>query len=201
MNLKKYLIIATSILVLSTINNVNLSAQAFYKGQTNLSMGLAGSSSWQFINSRAFGTLSGGTQLQMEWGIHDYVGLGFTTGIQGGRMGVWGFWGGGPGFISIPAGVVANFHFYQLIADKTSKNIHADVLDIYAGANLGSGLAFYPHNRSNNKSTAPVAAAMIWGGAHAGIRWYFKPQWALNGEVGFYTGKSFINVGVTYKLK
>lgn len=195
MNLKKYFLIATSILTLSAISNSDLSAQAFYKGQTNLSIGLAGSTMWQFHNGSAWAALSGGTQFQMEWGIHDYVGLGFTTGIQGGSLGYSGFWGNtGAGFLAIPAGAVANFHFYQLIADKTSKNIHADVLDIYGGVNIGSGVAIYPRGQAS-------AHALIWGGAHAGIRWYFKPQWALNGEVGFYTGKSFINVGVTYKLK
>ncbi len=206
MNIQKSLCISALIAVLSFVG-VNQSfaqdgTRSFYKGQTNFSLGLAGSTMWHFHNGNAGAALSGGTQFQMEWGIHKYVGLGFSTGIQGGRYG-WAFagFGGGPGFIAIPAGVVANFHFYQLIADKVSSNIHADVLDIYGGVNLGSGVAFYPNNRNNSGyGNAPVSA-LIWGGAHAGIRWYFKPRWALNGEIGFYTGKSFITAGVTYRIK
>lgn len=207
MNIRKSLLITASVVVLSFIGFSSALAQdgsrSFYKGHTNFSLGLAGSHMWHFHNGNAYGLLSGGTQFQMEWGIHKYVGLGFSMGIQGGRWGAWGVWGnvGGPGFIAIPAGVVGNFHFYQLIADNTSKDIKADVLDIYGGLNLGSGIAFYPNNRNNTGNWAAPASALIWGGAHAGIRWYFNPRWALNGEIGFFAGKSFITAGVTYKIK
>jgi hypothetical protein len=116
------------------------------------------------------------------------VGIGFTTGM-GGRVG----WGRGyRGEFNIPIGIVSNFHFYQLIADNASKNIHADKLDIYAGANAGAGPAFIFHDKGNH--VAPI----VFGGLHAGIRYYFVPKFALNGEIGF--GKSFVNGGFSFKL-
>lgn len=132
--------------------------------------------------------VTGQFNFQGEFGIHRYVGLGFTTGI-GGR---------GPvsrnylGELNIPVGLIANFHFYQLIADKSSRNIHADKLDIYAGVNAGSGVAFTYYN------DAIRAVPLAFGGLQAGIRYYFVPRVAINGELGF--GKSIANVGFTFKL-
>jgi hypothetical protein len=132
--------------------------------------------------------VTGQFNFQGEFGIHKYVGLGFTTGI-GGR---------GPvsrnylGELNIPVGLIANFHFYQLIADNASRNIHADKLDIYAGVNAGSGVAFTYYN------DAVRAVPLAFGGLQAGIRYYFVPRVAINGELGF--GKSIVNVGFTFKL-
>jgi hypothetical protein len=125
----------------------------------------------------------------MEFGIHKYVGLGFTTGI-GGRAGL-GY--GYLGEVNVPIGMVTNFHFYQLIADRTGKNIHADQLDIYAGMSIGSGIAFTYYTNENAR-----VVPMVWGGPHAGIRWHFAPRVALNAEVGF--GKSVVNAGFSFKL-
>lgn len=132
--------------------------------------------------------VTGQFNFQGEFGIHKYVGLGFTTGI-GGR---------GPvsrnylGELNIPVGLIANFHFYQLIADNASRNIHADKLDIYAGVNAGSGVAFTYYN------DAVRAVPMAFGGLQAGIRYYFVSRVAINGELGF--GKSIANVGFTFRL-
>ncbi|MCF8257250.1 MAG: hypothetical protein K9J06_06835 [Flavobacteriales bacterium] len=132
---------------------------------------------------------SGQFNFLMEFGIHQYVGLGFTTGIGGRAALPFGYLGE----VNFPIGMVTNFHFYQLIADRTEKNIHAEQLDIYAGLSLGSGfaLAYY-----NNEDVRVVP--MAWGGPHAGIRWYFAPRVALNAEVGF--GKSIVNAGFSFKL-
>jgi len=84
-----------------------------------------------------------------------------------------------------------------LIADKTDKNIHADKLDIYVGASIGSGIAgtFY-RNYPNPDVTRIVPIA--FGGLHAGVRYYFKPRVGINAEVGF--GKSLINAGFVFKI-
>jgi hypothetical protein len=88
--------------------------------------------------------------------------------------------------------VLANFHFYQLIADKTGKSIHADVLDIYAGVTVGSGIAFIFD--PDNNHAVPIA----FGGPHAGIRYFFTPKVGVTGEVGF--GRHILNVGMVFKL-
>lgn len=194
--------IILSVFGLATANNV--SAQAFEKGGFYLSAGIVGSSPYNIYAggvkpgygtpARWFAPAMGGIHVQGEWGIHKYVGLGFVAGVQGGTYGWWPIgWGGGArpyGVLSIPVGVVANFHFYQLIADKTGKNIHADKLDIYAGINTGSGMSFVP--------TPGWVNALFFVGPHAGIRYYFAPNIAVNGEFGY--GKSFASAGFTFKL-
>ena len=134
--------------------------------------------------------LTGQFNFQGEFGIHKYWGLGFTTGV-GGRGG-WNY--NYAGELNIPIGMIANFHFYQLISDKNQKhkNIHADKLDIYVGASLGGGVAFtyYPYETR--------IVPMAFGGLHAGIRYYFTKRVGVNGELGW--GKSLINVGFVFKL-
>ena len=177
----------------------HLQAQAWQKNTNVLSIGF-GASQFFHLDNYYYGNgnpngfrswympVTGQFNFQGEFGIHKYWGLGFTTGI-GGR-GPWAY--GYNGELNIPIGMIANFHFYQLIADKTGKNIHSDKLDIYAGASLGGGLAFayYP----NATRVLPI----VFGGLHAGIRYYFTPRVGVNGELGW--GKSLINAGLVFKL-
>lgn len=180
-------------------------AQAWSKDSKVLSLGIGGSNFWYFGNNRRVVTTVGGVPIyarynygwattgqlnfQGEFGIHDYVGLGFTTGF-GGRPGLY---YANSGLVNFPIGMIANFHFYQLIADKTGKNIHADKLDIYGGVSIGSGIGaiFFDNDDA-------VVTPIIFGGPHVGIRYYFKPKVAVNGEFGW--GKSWINAGFSFKL-
>jgi len=178
-------------------------AQAFEKGATYLNLGLGGSHLYQINSGGWANSINGGVSVQMEWGIHEYVGLGFTAGLTGGRYG-WGYgygyyggpgYGPGPGYggygiLSVPVGIIANFHFYQLIEDKTSKDIHGDKVDVYAGLNVGSGIGFVPTpNRVN---------ALFFAGPQVGAKYYVTPNLGLGLEVGY--GKTFINGGLTFKL-
>jgi hypothetical protein len=186
------------ILSLITLAQVNANAQAWSKESKVLSLGLGASNFYHLDNRYApgFGNrggyhtpYSGQFNLQMEFGVHPYVGLGFTTGFGG--IGPLNY--GYNGEFNMPMGFVVNFHFYQLIDDKSSKNLHADKLDIYGGLSVGSGFALTFYNNEDLR-VVPLA----WGGMHAGIRWYFAPRVALNAEFGF--GKSLANIGFSFKL-
>ncbi len=189
-----------SLLLLITLSFTysSLHAQAWEKSSKVLSIGVGLAQFYHLDdyyyynnkndNRKGYKLLTEQLTFQAEFGIHKYVGLGFLIGI-GGR---------GPhsndynGELNIPVGMFSNFHLYQLIADNSKKDIHADKLDIYAGLNLGSGMAFtyYP------KTTRVVPLA--FGGVHAGIRYYLSPKFALNAEVGM--GKSIVNAGFSFKL-
>lgn len=186
-------IIALVVFIQSDIN-----AQAWSKESKVLSLGLGASNFYHLDDRYAPGLgknggfhtpYSGQFNLQMEFGVHRYVGLGFTTGFGGTGPLNYGY----NGEINMPIGFVVNFHFYQLIDDKSSKNLHADKLDIYGGLSVGSGVAFTFY-KNENLRVVPLA----WGGMHAGIRWYFAPKVALNAELGF--GKSVANIGFSFKL-
>lgn len=198
----KKLILLTA-MAIGTLYNTDAQAQekAWARDSKVLSIGL-GMGNYYHLDSRYgnFGPGNNGFKgyhtpytgqfnLQMEWAVHNYVGLGFTTG----------FGGTGPlknryrGQMNMPIGLVVNFHFYQLIDDKNGKDLHSDKLDIYGGLSVGSGFAvgFYDNE-------GPRIVPLAWGGLHAGIRWYFAPRVALNAEAGF--GKNIVNIGFSFKL-
>jgi hypothetical protein len=192
--MKKILIAAITIITFFTAST-GLKAQAWERDTKLLGIGLGASSFYHIDNYYSYGygrgwyaPITGQFNFFGEFGVHKYVGIGFTTGL-GGRSG-WAYYYAGS--LNIPIGVLANFHFYQLIADKTGKDIHADKLDIYAGVTVGSGVAFIFD--PNNNHAIPIA----FGGPHVGIRYYFKPTIGVTGEVGF--GKSIINAGLVFKL-
>lgn len=181
-----------------------MNAQAWEKSTKVLSIGIGGSQFFHIDNryydnyynyygryGRRFpySPTTGQFNLQGEFGVHEYVGVGFTTGL-GGRAG-WSWYSDGE--VNVPMGAIANFHFYQLIADKTGKNIHADKLDIYAGVNVGTGIAALFLSDGSSR-VIPIA----FGGIQAGVRYYFTPKFGVTGEVGY--GKSFVNGGLVFKL-
>lgn len=176
----------------------SLNAQSFQKGGTYVSIGLGGS---HFLNispgnnyfAGVYSPITGQFSVQAEWGIHKYVGLGLTTGIGGGAgIGRFGLFTTAAPQMNIPIGIISNFHFYQLIADKTGKDIKADKLDVYAGLNLGTGVGlFFP-------GTGVEPTALVFAGPQVGVRYFFNDKMAVNGEVGY--GKTWINAGLTFKL-
>lgn len=198
--MKKVFLSAITGLLLVCSNAVN--AQAWDKSSKVLSIGIGGAYYYHFGNyyrDDIFGTsirygygslLTGQFTFQGEFGVHDYVGVGFSAGF-GGRP-AWSVWYAGE--VNAPFSALANFHFYQLIQDKTGSNLHADKLDIYGGVSLGSGVAAVFFDNPDEVKVMPI----IFGGPHVGIRYYFTPKVAVNGELGY--GKTWINAGLSFKL-
>ena len=165
---------------------------------------------YNYYNS-AFSPITGELTLQGEFAVYKYVGVGFSAGI-GGRAGSGALFVPGyiygPGVYSygwypefnMPIAAIANFHFYQLIADKVSNGakLHADKLDIYAGINLGTGFAIHPGIVDGYGVRHTYVDALAFGGIQAGARYYFKPKIAAFAEIGW--GKTWINGGITFKL-
>jgi hypothetical protein len=195
--MKNILITFVSVATLLLVSN-QTQAQAWGKSTKVLSVGF-GVSQFYHLDSyyhsngnkkhSFFNPTTGQFNFQGEFGIHKYVGLGFSVGV-GGRA----RWSNHyTGEINLPMGMLANFHFYQLIADNTEKNIHADKLDIYAGIGVGSGVAFTYYDNTTTR-IVPLA----YGGPHVGIRYYFAPKVAVYAEVGY--GRSLASVGFAFKL-
>ncbi len=186
--------------------SIHTQAQAWEKSSKVIGVGF-GASSFFHVNAAgkkyyngAYSPVTGQINLQMEFGIHDYVGLGFQTGFGGGGpvagrgwRGRW-YWYDGyyNGSINLPIAIFANFHFYQLIADKTGKDIHADKLDIYGGINLGTGVGFLFYDDGT------LVTPLAFGGFHAGVRYFFTEKFGANLEVGY--GKQIVNGGLVFKL-
>lgn len=202
-------------LLLITALSVSLSfGQAFDASSKLISIGLGGSTMFHipsgynaYYANSYFTPLTGELTVQGEFAVHKYVGVGFTAGI-GGRAGgsgyvvpyygYTGYYAGWYSEFNLPIGVIANFHFYQLIADKVSANLHADKLDIYAGLNLGTGFAIHPGYTDVYGQRHTAIDALAFGGVQVGARYYFTPKIGVFGEFGW--GKTWANAGITFKL-
>lgn len=128
---------------------------------------------------------SGTLSLQAEFGVHDYVGVGLVTGLGGRAL-------GGGGVLYVPVGILANFHFFQLVADKKGVAV-GDKLDLYVGLNFGTGLgASLVRNGSNS------TYGIIFAGPQFGVKYFFNSKIGVYGEFGY--GKSIFETGVSIKL-
>ena len=193
--------------------SLQTSAQAFDKGTKLITISIGGANMFHVPianNSDGYGTgyfyngwyspITGEISVQGEFAVHKYVGVGFNVGL-GGRGSNYGI---GSGFyysgfrseFNVAFGAVGNFHFFQLIADKTGKNIHADKLDVYVGLNMGSGVAIHPANSNYGWNTDFDALFFI--GPQVGVHYYFTDKIGINGELGY--GKTFASAGITFKL-
>ena len=204
-------IIAVLAIAALTLTSMESKAQAFDKNTQIISLAIGGAVMFHIpigyatYYSSFYTPLTAQLYVQGEFAVHRYVGVGFTTGIGGrgpGTVGITGVYYGFYPEFNIPIGVIANFHFYQLIGDKAKKNIHSDKLDIYAGLSLGSGIAIHPgggyYDINRNYHAGAFNDVLFFVGPQVGARYYFTPKVAVNAELGF--GKTFINAGITFKL-
>lgn len=182
MKMKKSLIILFVLSLVLTIPNQS-NAQAFEgKGSKTFLVGFGFS---DYITTYAgfantHRPYSFNLSLQGEFGIHDYVGLGFVAGATFSSNLVdnssikW-------NTIGIPIGIIGNFHFLQLIADKTEGSF-AESMDVYAGLAFGSGPSFALPKPGNDVSGE--VGILFMGEIHAGIRYYFNDKLGVFAEVG-----------------
>ncbi len=200
------------------ISNLNLSAPAAKskkssgggkafdgKGSKQISIGVGlssyigqfGKGGFQsYLGSRGYGFgygygafwYSGTLSVQAEFGVHDYVGVGLVTGL-GGRAYGRSFGGGA---LYVPVGILANFHFFQLIADKKGLGI-GDNLDLYVGLNFGTGLGV-----NLSKGGGNSVGGIIFAGPQFGVKYFFTDKIGVYSEFGY--GKSIFEAGVSIKL-
>jgi hypothetical protein len=202
----KKLFTVVSILLISFVS-IESKAQAFDQSTKLITLSIGGADMFHIpagysYYSGFYEPLTAQIYFQGEFAVHKYVGVGFNVTL-GGRpgndgynyAGLYGYDYGYRSEFNIAAGGLANFHFYQLIADKTGKNIHADKLDIYVGLSVGGGLAIHP---SDHIYPGTNIDGLFYIGPQAGIHYFFTDRIGINGELGF--GKTFISAGVTFKM-
>ncbi|HAP68953.1 MAG TPA: hypothetical protein DCR04_04390 [Flavobacteriales bacterium] len=176
----------------------NVTAQAWTKYTKLISVGLCAGNYYYLGTTRAaffgpttgrYNPVTGQISVEGEFGVHEYIGVGFNAGFGGARSGTFGV----KGSLNVPVGVLANFHFYQLIEDLTGTNLHAEAIDVFVGVSIGTGLGVISYNNVSDQ-----VVPLVFGGAHVGARWYFSPNIGLSGQFGF--GKSLVDLGVVFKL-
>ena len=182
--MKKLSLIAIIAVFIQFIPLTVQAQEAWHRKAKVFAFGIGGANYIHFWNndlcpgcSGTFGNTNGLLSIQGEFGVHDYVGVGFTTGIGFARSEV-----------NFPIGAMGNFHFYKLIDDKTSSDIHSSKLDIYAGLSVGTGVSIISSD----------AYAMLFVGPQIGIRYYFSEMLGVYFESGY--GKSWVNGGIVLKV-
>ncbi len=192
-------------------------SQAFEgKGSKQLTIGLGLTQHWTHYPENGKGPkgntspLYGSLNFQMEFGIAKYVGIGGHLGVEYANnlsrktIGYSYLIGYGYGLgsssafrsLAIPVGIHGNFHFLQLIADKSGKTF-AEKMDVYAGISFGSGPAF-AIAKSAYKKYGNDVGFILYGGPHVGMRYYFSSNIGVYVEAGY--GKSYLNGGLSIKF-
>jgi hypothetical protein len=129
---------------------------------------------------------------QGEYGVHDYVGVGWQVNAGWGP-GTYNLFSTNRFYTSLGASV--NFHFYRLIDDKVDADIFSDQLDIYFGININGGIGIRAYKNNNSSDIFGVLSA----GPHLGVRWYPKAgNVGMVAEIGY--GKSYASFGAVFKM-
>jgi hypothetical protein len=143
------------------------------------------SSKWSTVSSAQLNT-------EIEYGVHDNIGVGFLLGIGGG--------GGNSalsnaGYFYMITGIFSNYHFSKLLSLNKK-------LDLYAGVNFGVGLALvkvpekiYPYGSIRIEQTQ--GGPMVFGGFQVGVNYFITDKIGLSAQVGF--GKSVVSLGVVFR--
>lgn len=151
------------------------SAQAHQKGDVDLSPGIGvGNYGWYNYGRRNYGIP---LVFYADFGVHDYA----SVGPYGGLI-IF------DDVLGINFGARGIFHFWQLIDDKVSADLKADILDFYFSIFLGWEIF-------DNE----FVGDRFRGGGLLGIRWYFVEHVALFAEVGG-TPMGYSTLGVTFKI-
>lgn len=212
--MKKYIAQISVGIIFLALQNTSYSQAFGGKGTKQLSIGLGLTQHWTNYPENGKGPKGhtspfyGSLNIQLEFGIAKYIGIGgniggeFANNLSRKSIGYNYLIGYGYGSssafrsIAIPIGIHGNFHFLQLIADKSGKSF-AEKMDVYAGISFGSGPAF-ALAKSGYKNYGNDVGFIIYGGPHVGMRFYPKSNFGVYVEAGY--GKSFLNGGISLKF-
>jgi hypothetical protein len=97
--------------------------------------------------------------------------------------------------VNIRLATTADFHFYQLIADRmcNSGKLHADRWDIYAGFTLGTDLRI-----DQTAGVRPVYQNKLYMGLHIGVRYRINQHWGIYAEAGVAGRQPSVGAGIIY---
>ena len=122
-----------------------------------------------------------GFTFNVDFGVHDYVSVGPYIGF-----------GGRNGFAHMAVGARGVFHWWQLMDDKVSGDLHSDKIDFYLPVHFGIAM-------SRHKSFDNVWRVGGNGGGGLGFRYYFVKKFGMNVEWGWQE-MSWLKFGLTVNL-
>jgi hypothetical protein len=180
-------------------------AQAFQKKDILLSFGLGMTNDLFIVGTQDnnklptqhvyFNVLKPQFNFKAEFAVSKYWGVGFITSVNALKNVDDYHTGYYSNPVNVQLGLLVNYHFYQLIADKLGRNpkLHADKWDIYTGFTIGNNLHI-----DRGPDGRPRYQNYPFMGYHVGARYYINEHLSVYGELGI--GQSYFNIGLAYKF-
>ena len=183
-------------LTISIVATVTGKAQGWNQDRSGVySVGIGGTSVIALGNGPSYITGPGlSVNVSGEYRIQRFVGVGFETGLDV-FPNYYYYYNGERNYyssasIGIPIGVKVNIHILE------AANVPiANVLDVYAGLNVGGGPMFFTGARPTPGS-GPFVYGFIQAGPQFGVRYWITHRLGVFGEFGW--GATFANVGLSF---
>lgn len=120
-----------------------------------------------------------------ENGVDEKISVGGYVGFAGSKET---FFGGEWSYSYVIIAARGGYHFLE----------NNDKLDAYAGATLGYNVVSSSATTTVSGFNFSASGSYLLFGFYGGARYYFSPQFAVYGEVGY--GVGYFNLGIAYKL-
>lgn len=180
--MKQVILIA---LLLMIVVSISFSQMAYKKGDqvVHAGLGIGGFAG-------AYGTGGIGLTAGYESAVAENISVGGILGYSSSSQDVWGNYGWDYTYLLI--GARGAYH---------GDIFHNSKVDTYGGVMLGYNIV-----SSSAKGSVPyvgyvggsASASYMAFGIFIGTRYYFNPNWAIQGELGY--GIGILNIGVAYKF-
>jgi len=180
----KYRMLALFVVLVLLATGVAVGQNAYMKGNNAIHAGIGFGMAGVYGSS----TLPPIT-VGYEYGFEEKISLGGVLGYSGSKETFGGF--GEWTYTYIIIGARGGYHFLENNPD----------LDAYAGLMLGYNIVSSSASTVNTgfgSFSASASGSYMIFGIYGGARYYFNPNLAVYGELGY--GLGFFNVGVAYKL-
>jgi hypothetical protein len=176
---KAWLSILVAVLTL-VVTSVAVGQNAYMKGNNvahaGIGFGLAG-----LYGSSTLPPITVG----YEYGLEEKISLGGIVGFAGSKET---FLGGEWSYTYVIIGARGGYHFLE----------NNNNLDAYGGLMLGYNIVSSSASTTISGFTFTASGSYLLYGLYAGGRYYFSPNLAVQGEIGY--GIGYFNIGIAYKL-
>lgn len=138
----------------------------------------------------AYTGLIPGISLNIDYAVHKYASVGVFYGIAFQKYTV-----SNVVFLGHAFGARTIFHWWQLMADKTGKNLFADKIDFDIHAHIG-GFLVQEKNLNTNVKAKHIG---VNAGGGIGFKYYFVKQFGVSIDAG-YEELSWFKFGLAIKI-
>ncbi|HUH75663.1 MAG TPA: hypothetical protein VLZ75_14810 [Chitinophagales bacterium] len=178
--MKKYLFTLLVCLSVFSLSSVQAVEKGDFVIQPTLNLGGFGYG--------AYGGTNLGVTANFDYAVHEYVSV-------GGYVGFNSLLNSSAKYSRIGFGARGVFHFWQLIDNKTSKDLKSDKVDFYLPVHLG----YHIYRFGNDFYGTNLNSGQFRAGAGLGIRYYFSPKIGIAFETGGME-MSWAKIGVAIRL-